>query len=84
MTMDAIRIIYLVQIVQVLTITLCLTVIVLSRSWFLLIDSVAFHLYICRKNWLSSWAVLQGSSLLFTKTQGSSTSWVSVSLWKCT
>uniref|UniRef100_A0A2K6JNC1 Rho GTPase-activating protein 12 n=1 Tax=Rhinopithecus bieti TaxID=61621 RepID=A0A2K6JNC1_RHIBE len=26
-------------------------------------------------NWLSSWAVLQGSSLLFTKTQGSSTSW---------
>ncbi|XP_044925153.1 rho GTPase-activating protein 12 isoform X4 [Mustela putorius furo] len=29
-----------------------------------------------RKNWLSSWAVLQGSSLLFTKTQGSSTSWL--------
>nr|BAC36587.1 unnamed protein product [Mus musculus] len=28
-----------------------------------------------RKNWLSSWPVLQGSSLLFTKTQGSSTSW---------
>ncbi|XP_054572584.1 rho GTPase-activating protein 12 isoform X4 [Eptesicus fuscus] len=28
-----------------------------------------------QKNWLSSWAVLQGSSLLFTKTQGSSTSW---------
>ncbi|XP_008848762.1 rho GTPase-activating protein 12 isoform X2 [Nannospalax galili] len=28
-----------------------------------------------RKNWLSSWAVLQGSSLLFTKTQGSGTSW---------
>ncbi|XP_053428060.1 rho GTPase-activating protein 12 isoform X3 [Nycticebus coucang] len=28
-----------------------------------------------RKNWLSSWAVLHGSSLLFTKTQGSSTSW---------
>ncbi|XP_055987730.1 rho GTPase-activating protein 12 isoform X2 [Sorex fumeus] len=28
-----------------------------------------------RKNWSSSWAVLQGSSLLFTKTQGSSTSW---------
>ncbi|XP_060236616.1 rho GTPase-activating protein 12 isoform X4 [Meriones unguiculatus] len=28
-----------------------------------------------RKNWLSSWAVLQGPSLLFTKTQGSSTSW---------
>uniref|UniRef100_A0A6I8NHI5 Rho GTPase-activating protein 12 n=1 Tax=Ornithorhynchus anatinus TaxID=9258 RepID=A0A6I8NHI5_ORNAN len=28
-----------------------------------------------RKNWWSSWAVLQGSSLLFTKTQGSSTSW---------
>ncbi|XP_070357430.1 rho GTPase-activating protein 12 isoform X5 [Equus asinus] len=28
-----------------------------------------------RKNWLSSWAVLQGSSLLFTKTQGSSSSW---------
>ncbi|KAM9671316.1 rho GTPase-activating protein 12 isoform 9-T17 [Trichechus inunguis] len=29
-----------------------------------------------RKNWLSSWAVLQGSSLLFTKPQGSSTSWL--------
>ncbi|XP_049633120.1 rho GTPase-activating protein 12 isoform X2 [Suncus etruscus] len=28
-----------------------------------------------RKNWSSSWAVLQGSSLLFTKTQGGSTSW---------
>ncbi|XP_055003323.1 rho GTPase-activating protein 12 isoform X3 [Sorex araneus] len=28
-----------------------------------------------RKSWSSSWAVLQGSSLLFTKTQGSSTSW---------
>ncbi|XP_075778767.1 rho GTPase-activating protein 12 isoform X2 [Pelodiscus sinensis] len=28
-----------------------------------------------RKNWMSSWAVLQGSSLLFTKTQGSGTSW---------
>lgn len=32
----------------------------------------------CRKNWTSSWAVLQGSSLLFTKTQGSGTGWVSV------
>ncbi|EHB12262.1 Rho GTPase-activating protein 12 [Heterocephalus glaber] len=28
-----------------------------------------------QKSWLSSWAVLQGSSLLFTKTQGTSTSW---------
>ncbi|XP_044862721.1 rho GTPase-activating protein 12 isoform X4 [Mauremys mutica] len=28
-----------------------------------------------RKNWMSSWAVLQGSSLLFTKTQGTGTSW---------
>ncbi|XP_054847300.1 rho GTPase-activating protein 12 isoform X6 [Eublepharis macularius] len=28
-----------------------------------------------RKNWMSSWAVLQGSSLLFTKTQGGGTSW---------
>ncbi|KAM9575536.1 rho GTPase-activating protein 12 isoform 9-T9 [Guaruba guarouba] len=28
-----------------------------------------------RKNWMSSWAVLQGSSLLFTKTQGSGTGW---------
>ncbi|XP_063159529.1 rho GTPase-activating protein 12 isoform X2 [Candoia aspera] len=28
-----------------------------------------------RQNWMSSWAVLQGSSLLFTKTQGSGTSW---------
>lgn len=26
---------------------------------------------------MSSWAVLQGSSLLFTKTQGSGTGWVS-------
>lgn len=26
---------------------------------------------------MSSWAVLQGSSLLFTKTQGGGTSWVS-------
>uniref|UniRef100_A0ABI7Z9Z2 Rho GTPase activating protein 12 n=1 Tax=Felis catus TaxID=9685 RepID=A0ABI7Z9Z2_FELCA len=33
------------------------------------------HENLIRKNWLSSWAVLQGSSLLFTKTQGSSTSW---------
>ncbi|KAM6449273.1 rho GTPase-activating protein 12 isoform 2-T2 [Liasis olivaceus] len=28
-----------------------------------------------RQNWMSSWAVLQGSSLLFTKTQGSGTGW---------
>ncbi|KAM9416456.1 rho GTPase-activating protein 12-like isoform 4-T9 [Salvelinus alpinus] len=28
-----------------------------------------------RKNWTSSWTVLQGSSLLFTKGQGSGTSW---------
>ncbi|XP_037746879.1 rho GTPase-activating protein 12 isoform X5 [Chelonia mydas] len=28
-----------------------------------------------RKNWMSSWAVLQGSSLLFTKTQGTGTGW---------
>ncbi|XP_062981434.1 rho GTPase-activating protein 12 isoform X8 [Elgaria multicarinata webbii] len=28
-----------------------------------------------RQNWMSSWAVLQGYSLLFTKTQGSGTSW---------
>nr|XP_020656454.1 rho GTPase-activating protein 12 isoform X8 [Pogona vitticeps] len=28
-----------------------------------------------RKNWMSSWAVLQGASLLFTKTQGGGTSW---------
>ncbi|XP_074841061.1 rho GTPase-activating protein 12 isoform X2 [Carettochelys insculpta] len=28
-----------------------------------------------RKNWMSWWAVLQGSSLLFTKTQGTGTSW---------
>ncbi|XP_017675772.1 PREDICTED: rho GTPase-activating protein 12 isoform X9 [Lepidothrix coronata] len=31
-----------------------------------------------RKNWMSSWAVLQGSSLLFTKTQGSGTGWFGV------
>lgn len=30
----------------------------------------------CRKNWTSSWTVLQGSSLLFAKGQGGSTSWV--------
>ncbi|XP_077480813.1 rho GTPase-activating protein 12-like isoform X1 [Stigmatopora argus] len=28
-----------------------------------------------RKNWASSWTVLQGSSLLFAKSQGGSTSW---------
>ncbi|XP_053914659.1 rho GTPase-activating protein 12 isoform X5 [Cuculus canorus] len=28
-----------------------------------------------RKNWMSAWAVLQGSSVLFTKTQGSGTGW---------
>ncbi|XP_005756034.1 rho GTPase-activating protein 9-like [Pundamilia nyererei] len=28
-----------------------------------------------RKNWTSSWTVLQGSSLLFAKGQGGSTSW---------
>ncbi|XP_028832204.1 rho GTPase-activating protein 12-like isoform X8 [Denticeps clupeoides] len=28
-----------------------------------------------RKNWTSSWTVLQGSSLLFAKNQGSGTSW---------
>uniref|UniRef100_A0A8C6Y9E8 Rho GTPase-activating protein 12 n=1 Tax=Naja naja TaxID=35670 RepID=A0A8C6Y9E8_NAJNA len=31
-----------------------------------------------RQNWMSSWAVLQGSSLLFTKTQGSGTGWFGV------
>uniref|UniRef100_A0A673B5D9 Rho GTPase activating protein 12b n=1 Tax=Sphaeramia orbicularis TaxID=375764 RepID=A0A673B5D9_9TELE len=30
-----------------------------------------------RKNWTSSWTVLQGSSLLFAKGQGGGTSWVS-------
>uniref|UniRef100_A0A8C2E4U8 Rho GTPase activating protein 12b n=1 Tax=Cyprinus carpio TaxID=7962 RepID=A0A8C2E4U8_CYPCA len=29
----------------------------------------------CRKNWASTWTVLQGSSLLFAKGQGSGTSW---------
>ncbi|XP_054893542.1 rho GTPase-activating protein 12b isoform X2 [Poeciliopsis prolifica] len=29
-----------------------------------------------RKNWTSSWTVLQGSSLLFAKGQGASTSWL--------
>lgn len=31
----------------------------------------------CRKNWTSSWTVLQGSTLLFAKSQGGGTSWVS-------
>lgn len=31
-----------------------------------------------RKNWTSSWTVLQGSSLLFAKGQGGSTSWVCI------
>ncbi|XP_066483871.1 rho GTPase-activating protein 12 [Tiliqua scincoides] len=31
-----------------------------------------------RQNWMSSWAVLQGPSLLFTKTQGGGTSWFGV------
>lgn len=40
--------------------------------------------YLCfivtnRKNWTSSWTVLQGSSLLFAKGQGGSTSWVGIS-----
>lgn len=30
-----------------------------------------------RKNWTSSWTVLQGSTLLFAKGQGGGTSWVS-------
>uniref|UniRef100_A0A3B4ZWV5 Rho GTPase-activating protein 12-like n=1 Tax=Stegastes partitus TaxID=144197 RepID=A0A3B4ZWV5_9TELE len=29
----------------------------------------------CRKNWTSSWTVLQGSTLLFAKGQGGGTSW---------
>uniref|UniRef100_A0A8C8LZK0 Rho GTPase-activating protein 12-like n=1 Tax=Oncorhynchus tshawytscha TaxID=74940 RepID=A0A8C8LZK0_ONCTS len=33
-----------------------------------------------RKNWTSSWTVLQGSSLLFAKGQGSGTSWVHLPL----
>ena len=35
-------------------------------------------LVVYRKNWTSSWTVLQGSSLLFAKGQGSGTSWVGV------
>lgn len=31
----------------------------------------------CRKNWTSSWTVLQSSTLLFAKSQGGGTSWVS-------
>lgn len=31
-----------------------------------------------RKNWTSSWTVLQGSSLLFAKGQGGSASWVCI------
>uniref|UniRef100_A0AAQ5XBH4 Rho GTPase activating protein 12a n=1 Tax=Amphiprion ocellaris TaxID=80972 RepID=A0AAQ5XBH4_AMPOC len=31
--------------------------------------------FCCRKNWTSSWTVLQGSSLLFAKGQGGGTSW---------
>lgn len=34
--------------------------------------------FVCRKNWTSSWTVLQGSSLLFAKGQGGSTSWVRI------
>ncbi|XP_029686315.1 rho GTPase-activating protein 12 isoform X16 [Takifugu rubripes] len=32
-----------------------------------------------RKNWTSSWTVLQGSALLFTKSQGGGTSWFGAS-----
>lgn len=56
-------------------------------SWGTVIDSLNMYFQnqfilflftnINRKNWMSSWAVLQGSSLLFTKTQGSGTGWVS-------
>ncbi len=34
-----------------------------------------------RKNWASTWTVLQGSSLLFAKGQGSGTSWVCIHAW---
>uniref|UniRef100_A0A452I7K4 Rho GTPase-activating protein 12 n=1 Tax=Gopherus agassizii TaxID=38772 RepID=A0A452I7K4_9SAUR len=40
--------------------------------------TVSMQYFNCRKNWMSSWAVLQGSSLLFTKTQGTGTSWFGV------
>ena len=46
------------------------------------LDSVftlAFLFLVPRKNWSSSWTVLQGSSLLFAKGQSGSTSWVRVS-----
>uniref|UniRef100_A0A8C9ZXL0 Rho GTPase activating protein 12a n=1 Tax=Sander lucioperca TaxID=283035 RepID=A0A8C9ZXL0_SANLU len=33
------------------------------------------HELFCRKNWTSSWTVLQGSTLLFAKGQGGGTSW---------
>lgn len=35
-----------------------------------------FFFLVPRKNWTSSWTVLQGSSLLFAKGQSGSTSWV--------
>ncbi len=35
----------------------------------------------CRKNWTSTWTVLQGFSLLFAKGQGSGTSWVCIHAW---
>ncbi|XP_078119437.1 rho GTPase-activating protein 12-like isoform X15 [Sander vitreus] len=36
---------------------------------------VRVHELFCRKNWTSSWTVLQGSTLLFAKGQGGGTSW---------
>uniref|UniRef100_A0A8C2GR68 Rho GTPase activating protein 12b n=1 Tax=Cyprinus carpio TaxID=7962 RepID=A0A8C2GR68_CYPCA len=43
-------------------------------------DKVCIYMHLlfllsCRKNWASTWTVLQGSSLLFAKGQGSGTSW---------
>lgn len=52
------------------------------RIWSINIDvwmcHVVFRFLTNRKNWTSSWTVLQGSSLLFAKGQGGSTSWVGI------
>uniref|UniRef100_A0A8C1YXT7 Rho GTPase activating protein 12b n=1 Tax=Cyprinus carpio TaxID=7962 RepID=A0A8C1YXT7_CYPCA len=47
----------------------------LSQNVVLNVTKITEHGKKVRKNWASTWTVLQGSSLLFAKGQGSGTSW---------
>ncbi|XP_036411571.1 rho GTPase-activating protein 12a isoform X3 [Colossoma macropomum] len=46
-----------------------------EKSGFLNVTKITEHGKKVRKNWSSSWTVLQGSSLIFAKNQGTATSW---------